>query len=170
MKRALLIFAMAFSLWPVAAVGAMILTAEPEERRTSKGASAASPSEFGSSSSEREPDGGDEGESDEANRLLAGKELERIHSDLRRLTADTQNAGVTEGEPMPETEDRADELAKRLGGWKKVYAELANPEERELVDAMQEIALTLKDLAANPTQETFDAFNAAIDDYNASVP
>lgn len=161
---------MIFSLWPVAAVGAMILNAEPEEERATGEGSAPIPPEAGSASSERESGGGDEVESGEAIRLLAGKELERIHSDLRQLTSDTQNAGVTEGEPMPETESRADNLAKRLEGWKKTYSELANPEERKVVDAMQEIALTLKDLAANPTQETFDAFNAAVDDYNASVP
>jgi len=170
MKRAFLIFAMIFSLWPVAAVGAMILNAEPEEERAAAEGSTPIPPESGSSSSERQSDGGDEAEPAEAIRRLAGKELERINSDLRRLTSDTQNAGVTEGEPLPETESRANELAKRLGGWKRTYSELAHPEERRVVDAMQEVALTLKDLAANPTQETFGAFNAAIDEYNASVP
>lgn len=173
MRRGMLIAAMVFSLWPIAGAAAWIALVEPPEEESTRSAAPSSGSNSStdtSSSSTRSEEGGDSGGSgEEAIYGLARSEIKDLQRELRSLTNRVSSVSIEEGVAKPGIEVEADYLKEGIDDWLSTYSSFVSNKERTVIKAMRKIASTLEAMAANPTETTFDAFNDAVDDYNAVI-
>jgi hypothetical protein len=146
MRRALLVAAMALSLWPVGAI--LLLGGEGEPERDSRGA----PTIEGSG--QPSP---------------ARPQLEEIASRVHDLNDDLGEAELTAGEPQYDLWLRARDIEEELRRWRGENRGVAGKDEeqvgRRMIDLMQAIA----DLSESPSQRTLRPYYRALRRFNAAI-
>ncbi len=148
--RFLLGTALLISLWPVgAAVAVGAHWNDEPERRASSGTSS--------------------GSAGEAIVSVARKELRPIVASVRHVNGEFQNSDIAEGTPQPEFATKAKSLVKKLKNWSAFYDLEVSHAERRTVNLLIALMQSMEDLASSPTEENFDAYNAAISEFDQFV-
>jgi hypothetical protein len=86
-----------------------------------------------------------------------------------RASPDFQSAELAAGEPQPALASEAEGLVGQLRSWRASYGALASEGELTAVSLLTQLARSMDRLASSLTEETFNAYNEAIDDFNQFV-
>lgn len=161
--RFLLGIVLLVSLWPVGVAASIAANwnDEPQERSASSSTPSA-PSDAPQSEV-------DSGSAEEAIASVGQKELRPIVASVRQLNGDFQGAELAAGEPQPALASEAEDLVGELRSWRSSYGVVASESELTAVSLLTELARSMDRLASSPTEETFNAYNEAIDDFNQFV-
>jgi hypothetical protein len=161
--RFLLGIVLLVSLWPVGVAASIAAhwNDEPQERSASSSTRSA-PSDAPQSEV-------DSGSAEEAIASVGQKELRPIVASVRQLNGDFQGAELAAGEPQPTLASEAEDLVGELRSWRSSYGVVASESELTAVSLLTELARSMNLLASSPTEETFNAYNEAIDDFNQFV-
>jgi hypothetical protein len=160
--RAILVVAMAVSLWPLGVVIA-IGTGGSEQAPNSQDAVESS------TSGEPNPRESSEAASGSAEGYLARLELQPIVSSGHRLNGDLRAAELRAGEPQPEFAIRAADIERELHHWTAEYGGEASSGDRLVAEKLTALMQALAVLAESPTEGNLVAYDAAIAAFNASI-
>jgi len=160
--RALLVVAMAVSLWPL---GAVIAIGAGGSEQTRDGQDAVESSTNGEPSARESS----EAASGSAKGYLARLELQPIVSRGHRLNGDLRDAKLRAGEPQPEFAARAAGIERELREWTVEYGGEASRGDRLVAKKLAALMRALAALAESPTEENVVAYDAAIAAFNASI-
>lgn len=151
------------SLWPVGVAASIAANWNDEPQGQSPSSSTpAAPSDAPQSEV-------DSGSAEEAIASVGQKELRPIVTSVRQLNGDFQGTELAPGEPQPALASKAEDLVGELRSWRSSYGVVASGSELTAVSLLTELARSMDRLASSPTEETFNAYNEAIDDFNQFV-
>jgi hypothetical protein len=169
--RALLIVALAVSLWPAGAIAAIAITGgdQTTESRSNIGSGATETEAEPAPATVQEIEAELNAESKERERVEADKKLVPIVDKAHNLSDEFVQVEHAEGVPEPEFVERGNEVEAELIDWNASQGYNASRRARLISKAMLGQLIALQSLAESPDEASLDAYNEAIETFNRAL-